>query len=692
VSVEEKSIGTIRDHHVIQIFVFRGEEYLGWDCFHKDSIAIGRSSSADLVLDDKSIAAFQAIVSLIDGTIGVDLFESKSNQKKTVRPGQFDSIEIGPYTLKIKLKGVSNQIEKKEQPIQEKEKPPIQKKLMKIEEIKPLNTQPETKQEKQDATPEIDCDKPADVISELSVIEEDPATDYDQTLIAECGNDLTENTLKKEQDDTDNDTSINFLDWEDDEDDDEDIEACFSLRDKVLEQSNSKTSIETIASKELLIEVIKTKYDKVCDISFLSGNQKYIIGNNDRFCLAENKKGAGQFVYFQGQHKGQIRPDNSTQQSLETLCTPEHVFHKRKRIYRYQLPVNGIAVIYDHPFEYRLKSVQPGASPVVRETEKNNNTFFKHLVKSSVLHLFFLIFVGLFPGFKPPEKPIESHFVRIDTNEIAKFQKKIHPQPPKTLSSPKKTKPVIDKRKVTTAKKTKKIKAKRHVASRHPKAGGGFGKGNIKNRDVNQAGILSMLGSSVGLKPGEAMAAVTNLDAISNTTNTRGNFKISGITGKLGNGRIEMPKSDIIATKGSHQVLRSAGVGGKGRVAALKKGKTGENQVMAMVTASLNKKVRIQGGMSREAVKKVIDMHMDEISHCYETALVDNPSIVGRVVFEWKILLSGKVGEVRIQNSSINSDYIHSCIQSRIKSWQFPKPQGNQVMVSYPFIFDVVGF
>ena len=145
----------------------------------------------------------------------------------------------------------------------------------------------------------------------------------------------------------------------------------------------------------------------------------------------------------------------------------------------------------------------------------------------------------------------------------------------------------------------------------------------------------------------------------------------------------------LIATRHSVELVHS---GGKGRVAALKKGKTGDNQVMAMVTASLNKKVKIQGGMSREAVKKVIDMHMDEISHCYETALVDNPSIVGRVVFEWKILLSGRVGEVRIKNSSINSDYIHSCIQSRIKSWQFPKPQGSEVMVSYPFIFDIVGF
>jgi hypothetical protein len=111
------------------------------------------------------------------------------------------------------------------------------------------------------------------------------------------------------------------------------------------------------------------------------------------------------------------------------------------------------------------------------------------------------------------------------------------------------------------------------------------------------------------------------------------------------------------------------------------------------VTAQLNKTVKVQGGgMSREEVKKVIDQHLDEITHCYETALVANPSLMGRVVFEWKILMSGKVGEVRIKSSTINSTEIHSCIQTAIKSWEFPQPEGSEVIVSYPFIFDIVGF
>jgi hypothetical protein len=135
------------------------------------------------------------------------------------------------------------------------------------------------------------------------------------------------------------------------------------------------------------------------------------------------------------------------------------------------------------------------------------------------------------------------------------------------------------------------------------------------------------------------------------------------------------------------------GPGGGGWVAALDKGTTGTHQVKAKVTAQLNKTVKVQGGgMSREEVKKVIDQHLDEITHCYETALVANPSLMGRVVFEWKILMSGKVGEVRIKSSTINSTEIHSCIQTAIKSWEFPQPEGSEVIVSYPFIFDIVGF
>jgi len=167
---------------------------------------------------------------------------------------------------------------------------------------------------------------------------------------------------------------------------------------------------------------------------------------------------------------------------------------------------------------------------------------------------------------------------------------------------------------------------------------------------------------------------------------------VAGLVGKLGGSKITVPSVGLINTKGSIAVIRSAGIEGDGRIAALEKGKTGQNQVMAMVSADLSKTVRIQGGMSREAVKKVIDQHMDEISYCYETALIADPSLMGKAIFEWKILMPGTVGEVRIKSSSIKSTDIHSCIKSAIKSWQFPVPKGAEVVVSYPFIFDVVGF
>jgi hypothetical protein len=65
---------------------------------------------------------------------------------------------------------------------------------------------------------------------------------------------------------------------------------------------------------------------------------------------------------------------------------------------------------------------------------------------------------------------------------------------------------------------------------------------------------------------------------------------------------------------------------------------------------------------------------------------------MGKMIFEWKILTSGQVGEVRIKSSTVNSHEIHACIKAAIKTWQFPKPKGSTVVVSYPFIFDVVGF
>ena len=216
-------------------------------------------------------------------------------------------------------------------------------------------------------------------------------------------------------------------------------------------------------------------------------------------------------------------------------------------------------------------------------------------------------------------------------------------------------------------------------------------KGNVTNRNINKTGLLGLLGDSSGVKGNKVIAAVTNLDAVSSPNAREDSFKVGGIVGKLGSGKIEIPTGGVIKTKSSSQVLRSAG-SGEDRVGALRGGTAGQKGIKGMVSADLVKKASIQGGMSREAVKEVIDEHMDEITFCYENALMDEPSIVGSIVFEWKILMTGRVGEVGIKSSMVRSNRIHSCIKKAIRSWQFPEPRNTEVVVSYPFVFDIVGF
>lgn len=348
----DKGINEGRDDRVIQIFVFRGEEYLGWDCFQKESIVIGRSSKADLIIDDADIAAFQAIVGYLNGTISVDLFESKSNRKTTVRPGQFDSIEIGAYKLKIKVEQICNQSKRDNHSVEEE-----------INTSKPPTARLETEQS---PIHKSDCEDRPDDIAERTVIVEKTVKNPDKQNNSEEAGQPEGQALEKKRSENANEeeASINVIDWEDEDDD---IDAFLSHRDKILEHSGSSSASGNLSDKGLLIEVIKIRNDKVYDVSFLSNNQKYVIENNsNRFCLAENKQDSGQFVYFKGHHTGKIQVDKSGQQPIETLCTPNHIFHKRKKIYRYPLPENGIAVIYDDPFEYRLKAVKPDESPTAR--------------------------------------------------------------------------------------------------------------------------------------------------------------------------------------------------------------------------------------------------------------------------------------------------------------------------------------
>jgi outer membrane biosynthesis protein TonB len=511
------------------------------------------------------------------------------------------------------------------------------------------------------------------------------------------------------------------------EEEDDDCDATFSLKELLSTSGASNQQTQNIeSSSDRPLGVYKFFEDNVIDVCYLNSAESYFIPTNTgRLRLAHKNRSDKFYLYFKEGFTGTVKSKRSGPVAITDLFVGDNLYHKRKGIYRFPITNSGEVIVNDGCHDYLIRSILPGKSPEVPESPPAKKLNWKHGAFSLLVHMLFLVVLTFLPvsQIKDTSEP-ETRFVQVDPQLLEKLQETKKPavKPPpkkpkatKSVAKPvKKKEPVKKKASVKNSTSTKKKptkvskkpkktakqptasksskKARKSVTSKDPNAGGGYGKGNTSNRNVNQVGILSMLGDSKVAQVQPAVADVTNLDAVKSVNSSQAKFKVGGIKGKLGTSEISVVGGEVVATKGNSQVLRSYGAGGDGRVAALEKGKVGQKKVMGMVQARLNKSVKIRGGMSREAVKRVIEQHLDEITFCYETALISNPSIKGKITMEWKILMSGAVGEIRIKSSTVKSPEIYGCIKSAIKTWQFPKPTGNEVVVSYPFIFDIVGF
>jgi outer membrane biosynthesis protein TonB len=502
--------------------------------------------------------------------------------------------------------------------------------------------------------------------------------------------------------------------FEDDVDGDEEVwQARFSLKTDLGKATSKNKNVRHLPEKTQL-QIVKTIGESVVDVRFLEGGQKYTIDTEQGpLHLVETQSKGDGYVNILPTLSGYIQtPCGETKADLASYKTPDCLKIEKKTRQRIPLPETDVVVIEADGCSYRIAWVMVHGSPEIGIAERPSEFSWRHWATSAGVHLFLVLLLSIWAYFQSaPPQPPEPHFVRIDPSMLKKPE-----PPPKPRIQPKPIEPpqpepvkVVEKVKKPSKKKTpKKKKIQTKIAQkrppkkksapteplrRKPKSGGGSGKGTIKNRNIHQTGILSALGNSSIAGPSQAIAAVANLDAVTVPDTKEKNFSVGGLKGSLGNGKITIAKGGaIMQTKGSKQVLRSAGIHGKGGVAALEQGTTGQKKVQAMVTAKLSRAVKIEGGMSREMVKRVIDRHLEEITFCYETALMSNPNILGRMVFEWKIKMNGRVGEIRIVASSVNSYEIHNCIKAAIKSWQFPKPVGSEVVVSYPFVFDLVSF
>ena len=531
---------------------------------------------------------------------------------------------------------------------------------------------------------------------------------------------------------------------DEDEEDDDDVEADFDLAE-ILMQTETNSVDKNKGNS--IVEIIKSHKNNIIDIQYLQKNEKYIEPKN-HFCLAELDRKNNVFFYYDDFIQGICYDSKQKALETESLRVNANMYHKKKRIYRHLVPEQGHVILTNDLYTYSIRK-KPGLSmPPKKIPKKPGSAGLKHFFRSIFCHLLIIVLIGLFVSFDKPNKVEPKRFATIAGNKIHDLQKLRKKQ--REMNHPKKremvqlhlkktktrineTKPVKKvqkklaktnrfqklvpkkniakninkKKKLTTAGKLSTGKTGRQLVTKRSNRKGYGGKdiGNVSTPDVHQKGILGMIkDTGLSLLNTEALAAVSQLD----TVKVPGNFdkntlKINGIKGHLGDRKVHMPLNSgggRVNTKGAHQVLRTGGGEGTGekgsgaRVGELAKGNTGNNAVKAMIRANFKQSVhQIQGGgMSRAAVKKVIDQHIDDITYCYEVALISDPSIVGKAVYEWRILMNGSVGDVHILNASIQNQEILGCIKKSIKTWTFPQPHKAQVLVSYPFVFDIVGF
>lgn len=94
----------------------------------------------------------------------------------------------------------------------------------------------------------------------------------------------------------------------------------------------------------------------------------------------------------------------------------------------------------------------------------------------------------------------------------------------------------------------------------------------------------------------------------------------------------------------------------------------------------------VTGSLDKQLIRNVIRDHINEIKRCYQVELDKNENLEGRVHVNFIIGKDGKVTQSTLEQTTLGSPSAEKCIVNAVRSWQFPMPKGDPVVVTYPFI------
>lgn len=139
---------------------------------------------------------------------------------------------------------------------------------------------------------------------------------------------------------------------------------------------------------------------------------------------------------------------------------------------------------------------------------------------------------------------------------------------------------------------------------------------------------------------------------------------------------------------GKEGALASAGLGtGKGNGGSARGSLSGSALGSGQGFFGGEEDLFLEEGLSRDEVGRVIHAHREEIQFCYESSLLKNPHVQGKLLMKFTVSSSGQVSTTQVVESEVGS-FMEKCLQEKLKAWNFPKPKGGvTVAVQYPFLF-----
>jgi TonB family protein len=129
------------------------------------------------------------------------------------------------------------------------------------------------------------------------------------------------------------------------------------------------------------------------------------------------------------------------------------------------------------------------------------------------------------------------------------------------------------------------------------------------------------------------------------------------------------------AGSGGHGVGGGNGTGGRG-------------EAKVAVTPGVP---QVNGFLSPEQINRVVRANQAALRYCYETEVQRQRGLHGKVVVQWRVDRAGGVPMARVSSSTLGNAGVEGCLVRQVKKWRFPKPDGGEVSVMYPFLFGVGG-